>query len=133
MEGCIFCKIIKGEIKAYKVYEDEYALAFLDINPVYKGHVLFIPKRHYSRFSEMPEDYACEFSKSLNKFLKIFEKKVCKDYNIVVNQGKKAGQVVMHLHVHIIPRTDSEERLFVWKTHKLSEEEAKEVLSKFSE
>jgi histidine triad (HIT) family protein len=59
MEDCIFCKIIKGEIPAEKVFEDENVLAFLDINPVNLGHTLVIPKRHFSSLEETPEETAC--------------------------------------------------------------------------
>jgi len=132
---CVFCKIVKGELKAYRIYEDENILVFLDINPIYKGHMLAIPKKHYSRITEMPEEEYKKFSNSLQKFLKILEDRIGKNYNIVVNQGEKAGQIINHLHFHIIPRDlefhPVEEKLFKWETHKLTEEEAREVINKF--
>jgi len=123
---CIFCKILRGEIPCYKVYEDENVLAFLDINPVSRGHTLVIPKKHYSRIEEMPPEEFSEFAKSLQKVINII-KKISEDYNIVINQGEKAGQVIFHLHVHIIPR-EGEEKVFLWESKKLTEEEANEIL-----
>ncbi|BFI73096.1 hydrolase [Nanoarchaeota archaeon] len=130
---CIFCKIANKEIPAYIVYEDNYSVVFLDINPVNKGHLLFIPKKHYERLSLMDFEYSKGFYESFQKFLKIFEEKISKDYNILVNNGKKAGQAVFHAHIHLIPQYEDEEykKIFNWNTHKLTEEEAKEILSKF--
>ena len=130
---CVFCKIINKEIPAYIVYEDEYSIAFLDINPINKGHILFVPKKHYERLSNMDLEYSKKFYESFQKFLKIFEEKISKDYNIIVNNGKNAGQAVFHAHIHIIPQYENEgyKKLFNWNTHKLNEEEAKEILEKF--
>ena len=130
MDECIFCKIVNKEIKSYIIYEDNVAMAFLDINPLTKGHLLIIPKKHYERLSQIPEEEMKEFSKSVLKILKLVEEKLTKDYNILVNNGKKAGQEIFHAHIHIIPRY-GEEKLFNWTTHKLTEEEANEILRKF--
>ncbi len=126
---CVFCKIINKEIPAYIVYEDDVAIAFLDINPVSEGHLLVVPKKHVSRLTELSEEEAAEFIKRVQKIAKLVEEKLSKDYNIIINQGEKAGQVIQHLHVHIIPRY-GKEQLFLWVTHKLTEEEAKRVLEK---
>ncbi|MGB9674945.1 MAG: HIT family protein [Nanopusillaceae archaeon] len=133
MDNCVFCKIIKKEIKAYVLYEDEYAIAILDINPVNKGHTLFIPKKHFERISKMDESYSKNFFLSFEKFLKIYEEKVSKDYNIIINNGKNAGQTIFHAHIHIIPQYEENgfSKLFNWTTHKLTEEEASDVLKNF--
>ena len=77
MEECIFCKIINKEIHSgkeeYIVYEDEYSIAFLDINPVNKGHTLFVPKKHFDRISNIDDEYIKNFYESFTKFLKLFE------------------------------------------------------------
>lgn len=128
---CIFCKIVRNEIKSYKIYEDEYVLAFLDINPMNKGHILVIPKKHYERLSEIPEEELKNFIVGFKKVLKIVEEKIAKDYNILVNNGKTSGQEIMHAHVHIIPRYERDEISIVSKkSHKLNEEEAREILKK---
>ena len=128
-ENCVFCKIIRGEIPAYKIYEDEFAIAILDINPLSKGHTLVIPKRHYSRLTEMDEEFYQGFMRALRIVARLIEEKLSKDYNILVNQGKRANQEIEHLHVHIVPRYGNEQ-IYVWKTHRLTKEEAEEVLKK---
>jgi len=126
---CVFCKIINKELPAYIVYEDEDTMAFLDINPVSKGHLLVVPKKHYSRLSEIPQEELKRFFQGLQNVVKMVESNLSKHYNIVVNQGELAGQVINHLHFHIIPRYGNEQ-IFIWLTHKLSKEEAQEVLEK---
>ena len=126
---CIFCEIASKSIKAYIVYEDDISMAFLDINPVSKGHILLIPKKHYTKLSEMPEDELERFIRSFKKVLKLVEEKLSKNYNVIINTGKLAGQEIEHLHIHIIPRYGSE-TVFLWNTHKLTEEEAIDILNK---
>lgn len=105
MPDCIFCKIIKGEIPCNKVYEDETTIAFLDINPATKkgGHTLVLPKKHFKDIEDIPEDL---LNKTMNTIKKI-SKAVLKEaegVNILQNNKKIAGQFVMHVHFHIIPR-----------------------------
>ncbi|MGC9133184.1 MAG: HIT family protein [Nanopusillaceae archaeon] len=134
MENCIFCKIARKEIPAYILYEDEYSIAFLDINPLNKGHTLFIPKKHFERLSSMDEEYSKKFYESFQKFLKLFEEKISKDYNIIINNGKKAGQAVFHAHIHLVPQYEDNgyKKIFLWNTNKLTEEEAKEIIKNFN-
>ena len=105
---CIFCKIVSGEIPAKVVYEDEHVLAFLDINPRNKGHTLVIPKKHYERFDEMPDDELCNFIKGVKKTVEVLKKLGFDGYNIVNNNGRVAGQEVDHVHFHIIPRYEGD-------------------------
>jgi len=127
--NCIFCKIANKEVKSYVVYEDDISIAFLDINPLSKGHILFIPKKHYTKISEIPDEELEKLIKSFKKLLKIVEDKISKNYNIINNCGKLAGQEIEHVHIHIVPRYGNE-KIFLWVTHKLTEEEAKEILEK---
>ena len=106
---CLFCKIIAGEIPSYKVYEDEFVYAFLDINPMSRGHTVVIPKIHIERFTEMaPEDVGRLFrsvsqvARSIEQILSI------PGSNIGINNGEVAGQIVPHVHVHIIPRREND-------------------------
>ncbi|NMC08786.1 HIT domain-containing protein, partial [Candidatus Microgenomates bacterium] len=62
MDDCIFCKIVKGDIPCYKVYEDEEVIAFLDIKPLSKGHVLVLPKKHFENIYDIPEDLLCKIN-----------------------------------------------------------------------
>lgn len=103
MNDCIFCKIVKGEVPCHKIYEDENVLAFLDINPASRGHTLVLPKKHFRSFIHMNEKEYLEFMKSFQKVAKGISK-YTEDFNVIQNNGKEAGQVVEHLHFHIIPR-----------------------------
>lgn len=106
---CIFCKIIKGEIPCAKVFENEFVIAFLDIAPLAEGHTLVIPKEHHVTMAEMPEDLAAE----IGRVMPMLSKAVCKSSgtnacNIFQNNGRPAGQVVDHLHFHIVPRVEGD-------------------------
>jgi len=104
VENCIFCKIVKGEIKSQKVYEDEETLAFLDINPVNKGHVLVIPKGHYENIFDIPKDKLSKVMEVAQEIAIAIKKMGADGINIVSNNGKAAEQHVFHLHIHVIPR-----------------------------
>ncbi len=105
MQDCIFCKIIKGEIPNYRVYEDNKVLAFLDINPHAKGHTVVIPKVHAETLLDLNE----ELIGPLFKGVKIVQEKLDQvlqpeGYNLGINHGEMAGQAIPHLHIHILPR-----------------------------
>ncbi|MBN1896705.1 MAG: HIT family protein [Candidatus Aenigmarchaeota archaeon] len=107
--GCLFCKIASGEIPSKKVYEDEKVFAFLDINPRNPGHTLVIPKKHFTTISDMSEEeYGELFSRA--KYVANGVQKGTKSdgLSVVQSNGKAAGQVVTHVHVHLIPRYMSE-------------------------
>ena len=102
---CIFCKIIRGELPSYKVYEDEKTVAFLDIKPVNAGHTLVVPKKHSQNiFDIASEDWAAT-AETVRQVATAVEKGLGADgVNIAMNNREHAGQVVHHPHVHIIPR-----------------------------
>lgn len=106
-EDCIFCKIGRGEIPCAKVYEDAEILAFLDVNPVSKGHTLVITKEHFKNFLLVPKDL---LGKAMSVAQKIAQAQVeqlgAKGCNIITNVNEIAGQSVMHVHIHVIPRYD---------------------------
>lgn len=131
MSDCIFCKICKGEIPCYKIYEDEHTLAFLDIGPVSKGHTLVIPKEHATRIHELSDTAAKALALSIKKVSKAVEESFNCDFNVLNNNGEKAGQAVWHVHAHIIPRRgDTEEFSFDWPASSYKGEEGKEILEK---
>ena len=104
MEDCLFCKIIEGQIPSQKVYEDEDVLAFNDINPVTPIHILVIPKKHIISLAHMQdgdEEIVGKIYKVINK---ISEEQEFKDdgYRVIVNCGENGGQVINHLHFHIL-------------------------------
>lgn len=131
MEECLFCKIVKGEIPSYKVYEDEKTFAFLDINPINIGHTLVIPKNHVSRISMAEEGDLLALTKALKKVITGVEDALGVDnLNVFVNQGRDAGQLVPHLHYHIVPRHKGDGVKFDVPQRKLSEEEFKDLVEK---
>lgn len=108
-EDCIFCKIVEGELPSYKIYEDDLALAFLDINPIHDGHTLVISKKHYPDFLHMPKEDFCDFTAALQKVAKAVKQATKADgLNIGINIGQAAGQLVFHAHYHIIPRFEGD-------------------------
>jgi ribonuclease HI len=122
MKDCIFCKIIAGEMPAYKIYEDDFCLAFLDIAKEGYGHTLVIPKKHYENVS------TCD-STTLGRVMDVCKKvgnHYCKDcgfegYNIFNNTGTVAGAVVPHLHFHLVPRKKDDG---IWLISKLDSDKA---------
>ncbi len=128
--SCTFCKIIAGEIPSYKVYEDDYTIAFLDINPVNPGHTLVVPKQHFINIEEADEETLCQVIKVVKKIgLSLKENFSAEGYNVQVNNNLVAGQVVPHLHFHIIPRLLGD-GMELWQQKKYLDNEAEEVLNK---
>jgi histidine triad (HIT) family protein len=107
MDDCIFCKIVKGDIPCYKLYEDDDVLAFLDIKPLSKGHILVLPKKHFENIFDIPDDLLCK-TISVAKKLSLKLKEKYSPEGIVLNQnnGFKAGQTIFHFHLHIKPIYD---------------------------
>ena len=131
MEECIFCKIIKGEIPSHNVYEDEKTFAFLDINPMNIGHTLVVPKNHISKITLTEEEDLLALTKTLKKVIKSVEESLGVDnLNVFVNQGRDAGQLVPHLHYHVVPRHRGDGVEFDVPQRKLSEEEFKDLAEK---
>lgn len=104
MENCIFCRIVKGEIPSSKVYEDENILAFDDIHPMAPVHVVIIPKAHIPTLMDLkPGDSALlgSLSRAVQEIAKI--KGIDKSgFRTVVNTNKEGGQIIFHLHVHVL-------------------------------
>ncbi|NCB48650.1 MAG: HIT family protein [Clostridia bacterium] len=110
MDDCIFCKIVKGEIPCYKIYEDDYTLAFLDIAKEHYGHTLVVPKKHYTNILDCDEEYLGRVVLAVQKIANHYVKDCnFKGVNVLNANGKEAGQSVFHLHFHIIPRNSKSE------------------------
>ena len=105
MEDCIFCKIVQGEIPCFKVYEDEKILAFEDINPISEGHTLIVPKRHAQDLWEIPAEDLTAIHLASQKIIRAI-KKALNPTGVALLQlnGRGANQVVMHYHLHLMPR-----------------------------
>lgn len=103
--NCIFCKIAAGQVPCHKVYEDGRVLAFLDLGPLSIGHVLVIPKAHAGELGELADEDAAAVGAALPKLARAVARATgCDAYNVLQNNGGPAGQVVMHVHFHIIPK-----------------------------
>lgn len=103
MEDCIFCKIVKGEIPSTKKYEDEEVLAFLDIEPEAPTHILIIPKKHVENLSKTSDTDKDLLGKVLLTAKKIADSEnISQAFKLTTNNGQFAGQVVMHMHFHLI-------------------------------
>lgn len=112
-DSCVFCKIIAVELPCHKIWEDEDYLAFLDIRPLTPGHTLVIPKKHFHDLMTVDEKYlqtALERVRFIAKSL--MTKLEAKGMNIHQSNGKEAGQVIDHIHFHLIPRYKLSELAF---------------------
>ena len=105
MEDCIFCKIIRGEISCQKILEDDNFIVIKDANPKVIDHSLVIPREHYANFSDIPSEL---YGKLLEIAKKTAEKLDVKEFNLVVNNGRAAGQLISHAHLHILPRKEGD-------------------------
>ena len=103
MDNCIFCKIVAGEIPSQKVYEDDEIVAFRDVNPQAKVHVLVVPKQHFPTLAGMSHAQA-EIVKHCMMRIPFIANTLglSNGYRLIVNQGEDAGQTVHHLHIHIL-------------------------------
>ncbi len=112
MQDCIFCKIAAGEIPSNKVYEDDKCLAFYDLNPLAKVHVLVIPKEHIANVNEINDQNCDVIAHIFTVIPKIAEKLELTDgYRVVSNCGKNACQSVLHLHFHILGGQQLDEKM----------------------
>ena len=116
MSGCIFCKIVAGQIPSCRVYEDETKIAFMDINPVQPGHTLLVPRKHYERLTELSAQEAADLAAALPRLAAAVVKAAAADgFNIFQTNGACSGQSVPHVHVHIIPRHNGDGYSFHWR------------------
>ena len=127
---CVFCKIAAGEIPAYKIYEDEQTLAFLDINPVNPGHILVIPKKHAANLEEVEMAELSALMSTVKKMgVRLKERLGYEGYNVLMNNDPVSGQAIPHVHFHIIPRKAGD-GLNRWPENKYAEGEAEEIMNK---
>ena len=134
-ETCIFCKIIRDEIPSFKVFEDDFALAFLDIAPFVKGHTIVIPKNHYMNLLDFPDEEMKNYFSALKQVtIKLKQSLGADGVNIMQNNFKAAGQIVNHLHFHVMPRWEHDKAFPIRvKKLELSKEELSEILNKINE
>lgn len=110
-EGCVFCRIIRGDEPCYLVREDETSVAFLDLRPITRGHTLVVPRTHVEGLVDLSPEQRARYIESIVEVCRIVGV-LSPHYNIGCNRGSLAGQVVFHLHFHIIPRYDGDRTVF---------------------
>lgn len=109
MQDCLFCKIIRKEIPAEIVYETNTVMAFLDIKPVNPGHVLIVPRVHHEDYLSTPDPALCEIAVAAKRIGQALVQNLwASGFNIGVNNGRAAGQLVDHMHLHVMPRFEKD-------------------------
>lgn len=132
MKDCLFCEIIRGKKPSHKVYEDEEVYAFLDINPKVRGHTLVVPKEHNETFLDLDPTQIDELFESVQEVAKAVTEATDADgFNLMQNNGRAAGQVIDHVHVHILPRTQEDDLDLGW-SYEPEEGELQELKEKIS-
>jgi histidine triad (HIT) family protein len=118
-DTCIFCKIARGELPVTKIFENETVVAFLDIAPISDGHTLVIPKQHFERIYDCPPRVLADVASHLGKISKaVYTAMGAEGCNVLCNNGRASGQVVDHLHFHIIPRNTDDGVFNRWPAYK---------------
>ena len=103
--NCLFCSIVAGTVPSQKIYETDSLLAFLDIHPTNPGHVIVIPKVHYDNYLDAPASVLTELAGAMQQLAPPVLAAVGADaWNLIVNSGRNAGQVIFHVHFHLVPR-----------------------------
>jgi len=131
---CVFCKMVAGQIPVTKIYEDEVVLSFLDIGPVSDGHTLVIPKQHFEKLHDCPAELLGQVGSRLGKIAKaVADAMDCDGYNVLCNNGRVAGQLVNHLHFHIIPRNTGDGVFDHWPAYKYEEGRIEQIAARIRE
>src|SRR3954449_11480549 len=126
MAETVFSKILRGEIPCHKIYEDERVLAFLDVNPLTRGHTLVIPKEPAETLDQLSDASAAALGRVMPRICRdVVAATGVRKYNVLENNGRGAHQMVPHVHFHIIPKPNAQEGLGVgWPTGKLASDAA---------
>ncbi len=130
-DPCVFCDIVQRRSPAWVIYEDESTLAFLDIFPFTRGHLLVIPKRHGARLTDLPFEDQMALIRGLDEVCRRVER-LTSDYNVALNAGAKAGQIVFHVHFHVIPRYGESNPFRATSRAPLAEPEARSLVAELS-
>ena len=125
---CIFCKIIKGDIPSYTIYEDEIVKVILDINPVSNGHMLIIPKTHYVNLMDIDASGLSHIMNTSKDLYKKYKDKLNMD-GLSITQNNDYGQEVKHYHLHLIPRYENDNIEFIKPTNLDSVEDVYKKMS----
>lgn len=133
-QDCIFCSIVSGKIPSVKIYENDAVLAFLDAGPISDGHLLVIPKEHCSRLDQASPETLSAIARLFPMLTAAVQRAVNADgYNVLCNNGRAAGQVVEHVHFHIVPRRQNDGVFNSWPSYKYADGKAAAIAEKIKE
>jgi histidine triad (HIT) family protein len=134
MATTIFTKIIAGETPCFRIYEDDKVFAFLDINPLSRGHTLVIPKEPAETLDQLSEESAAALGRALPRISRaILRATAATAFNLLQNNGATAHQAVLHVHFHIIPKYEDGTGLGLqWSAQSLSADEGKQLVTAIS-
>ncbi len=138
MPATIFSRILSGEVPCHRVYEDAHVFAFLDVNPLSRGHTLVIPREEAPTLDSLSDDGAAALGRALPRIARgVLSATGAKAYNVLQNNGAAAHQAVFHVHFHIIPRYEDSAPSgaglgLVWKSRLLNPDEARPLAAKIS-
>jgi len=134
IDDCVFCKMVAGQIPVTRIYEDEVVLSFLDIGPISDGHTLVIPKQHFEKLHDCPSELLARVCSRLGKVARAVAAAMSSDgYNILCNNGRAAGQLVDHVHFHIVPRHHGDGLFDRWPAYKYQEGIIEEIAARIRE
>ncbi len=127
-DDCLFCKMVAGKIPVTKIYEDEVVLSFLDIGPISNGHTLVIPKQHFEKLHDCPAELLGQVFTRIGKIAGAVAAAMDSDgYNLLCNNGRAAGQLIEHLHFHIVPRNTGDRLFSRWPSFEYKDGKIEEI------
>lgn len=129
-DNCVFCRIIEKKAPAYTVYENDRAIAFLDTYPIVPGHTLIMPKTHVSDMTDLPGELVAAVFDVAKLISRSFYSMGYTAVNYMVNEGADAGQVIFHVHCHLIPRKPDDGLDFRIRRFRLSNEDMEDTASR---
>jgi len=129
--GCVFCEIVAHRLPAYIIFEDDATIAFLDNFPFTRGHLLVVSKKHGARLTDLAWEDQMALIRTLDEVCRRAER-LSPDYNLSLNAGANAGQVVFHVHFHIIPRYGEENPFLVSPRPSLVDKDARALVAELS-
>jgi histidine triad (HIT) family protein len=129
--NCLFCDIVARRAPAHILYEDDSTLSFLAAYPITRGHLLVIPKRHGARLTDLPWNDQSALVRTIDELCRRAER-LAPDYNLSLNAGANAGQVIFHVHFHIIPRYGEANPFRSSSRPRLTESDARELVAKLA-
>jgi len=132
-EKTIFTRIIEGELPCHKLFEDDYVIAFLDIQPLARGHTLVVPKESAPSMDKLSAESASALGRSLPSLCRaVMRATGATAYNLLQNNGREAGMSVPHVHIHIIPRYPDSTHSFLWGPGEIDHSEASKLAEAIS-